>query len=100
MAANSRHDRRSPKRPRPSHPLRQHRQEKMGRKLSLHGPLRIRSRNHLLGDMGLQDVLRPQTPPLLGKSWTGFRPEVPDPAGGAAGDHAPLPQWYGSDGDD
>ena len=43
---------------RASDPLRKHREEKVGSELSIHGALRIRRNLVVLGDMGLQDVVR------------------------------------------
>ncbi|CAH9070968.1 unnamed protein product [Cuscuta epithymum] len=91
MADDRRHLGRPPERSGPRHPLRQRREEEMGRQLRLHGPLCLRRRHHLLGHLGLQDVLRREAPPFLGKSRARSRPEVPPHAGGAPR-HRPLLQ--------
>lgn len=77
MADDLRHPRRPPERTRPRHPLRQYRQEEMGGELGVHGALRLLRRRHLLGYLGLQDVLRGRASPFLGQSRPGARPEVP-----------------------
>ncbi len=50
-------------------PLRQHSEEEMGSQLRVHGILCICSGVDLLGDLGLQDVVRREADSHLGQSW-------------------------------
>uniref|UniRef100_A0A453G0Z3 Ammonium transporter AmtB-like domain-containing protein n=1 Tax=Aegilops tauschii subsp. strangulata TaxID=200361 RepID=A0A453G0Z3_AEGTS len=79
---------------RPGDPLRQHREEEVGRERGLHGALRLRRRVALLGHLGLQHVLRPPAAPLLGQGPAGARAEVPPHAGRAAGNYPMATMVY------
>ncbi|WOL03549.1 hypothetical protein Cni_G12269 [Canna indica] len=81
------HARRPAERAGPGDPLREHREEEVGRQQRLHGAVRVRCRGDLLGRLGLQDVLRPPPPPLLGQGGGGARPGLPHQAGDPAGVH-------------
>ncbi|KAK9001034.1 hypothetical protein V6N11_082826 [Hibiscus sabdariffa] len=58
MAVDSFHTGRDSEHARTRNPLRQHRQEEMGRQLRLHGSLRLCPRPHLLGPFMLPHGLR------------------------------------------
>uniref|UniRef100_A0A453G0Z7 Ammonium transporter AmtB-like domain-containing protein n=1 Tax=Aegilops tauschii subsp. strangulata TaxID=200361 RepID=A0A453G0Z7_AEGTS len=79
---------------RPGDPLRQHREEEVGRELGLHGTLRLRRRVAVLGHLGLQHVLRPPAGPLLGQGPAGARAAVPPHAGRAAGNYPMASMVY------
>ena len=90
MANGIRNPSRHPKHAGPRDHLRQHSEEEMGRELCLHGPLRLRSRHHLLGHVGLQDVLREEASAPVGEGWSLIGAEVPHRAGSTACNHPPL----------
>ncbi len=50
------------------HSLRQRGEEEMGNQFSVHGILRVRGGVDLLGNLGLQDVVRGEADPYLGQS--------------------------------
>lgn len=64
MATHGVHPRRPPDGPGPRHPLRQHREEEVGRKLCLHGPLLLRVHLPPLVPLRLPPLLRRPPPPL------------------------------------
>ena len=71
-------------------PVRQHREEEVGGELGVHGALRLRRRVAVLGHLGLQHVVRPQAPPVLGQGAAGAGPELPPRPGRAPADDAVL----------
>ena len=72
MAVNGRQFGRSSKHTRPRRPVRGYHEGKMGRKLGLHGVLRLCCRPYLLGRLGLQDGLRRTMDPYLRYPWPNY----------------------------
>ena len=98
MADDRGHRGRPAERPGSRDLVREHCQEKMGCQLCFHGSLRLCSRDYLLGDMGLQHVIRRKASALLGQSSSGFRPTISLKASGAAGYDALFQKWDCADG--
>ncbi len=72
MADDSSHSGRNAISARAGDPLRQHSEEEMGSQLGIHGVLCICGGFDLLGDMGLQDVVRGEADSALGQSGNGL----------------------------
>ena len=77
--------------------VRQHCEEEVGRELRLHGIVRVRGDAAVLGDVGVQVVVRRQTAADLGQGGDDAGVHVPAQAGGLAIHHPPLRQRRGGD---
>ena len=78
--------------PWPGGALRRRGEEEVGRELRLHGALRVRRRVDLLGDLGLQHVLRRQASAAVGQGAAGAEPGLPHRASRPPRDGALLRQ--------
>lgn len=76
----------------------QHSEEEMGGELGFHGAVRLRGGGDMLGDMGLQDVVRGGAAAVLGESGAGTGAEISHQTGGAAENSSLLQQRRAGDG--
>lgn len=67
VAAHRGHPGRPAERPGAHNPVRRRREEEVGRELCFHGPIRLRLRPGLLGQLGLPPLLRRRAHPRLGQ---------------------------------